>query len=496
MGKQAIVFALIFIAALGIRLYRINEPPLSFHATRQYRSLLIARGFYYQGLQGLPEWKKEVTRINQQRQGLLEPPVIELLTAAGYRMVGGEYFWFPRLLSILFWLVGGGFVYLIGEKIANAKAALFATAFYLFLPFSIQASRSFQPDPLMVLLLLSSVYACLRYDEQPSTSRLIVVYILSACAIFIKPVSLFVIYTVFGTLAFNRQGFRKAVSNPAIFVFFLVTPLPALLFYLYGILTSETLQTQAQASFLPQLLLNPFYWRGWLENINAVIGFIAFLGALLGLMMVPKDRPLILLFAMWAGYILFCLVFNYHIATHDYYHLQLIPIAALSLSPLVMAIAERLEDNNREWYRQMAIRFILLLAFVIYAAVTVRNLAAAPNNVTSVGVAEEIGSRIKHSTRTVYLASDYGLSLEYHGEISGLPWPLVSDLQWESLANQEILDAEDRFQAWFYPEEPEYFIITDLREFEEQKDLAHFLRANYPLLVRSDSYQIYSLQQK
>src|SRR5258706_7370780 len=37
---------------------------------------------------------------------------------------------------------------------------------------------------------------------------------------------------------------------------------------------------------------------------------------------------------LWAGYFLFGIYFNYHISTHDYYSLPLIPIVLLSLAPL------------------------------------------------------------------------------------------------------------------------------------------------------------------
>jgi uncharacterized membrane protein len=206
-----LILGFLSVAALGIRLYHSTDPPLDFHATRQYRSLIIARGFYFDHLASIPEWKKQVAHCSQKKQGILEPPIMEFVVATGYRVLGGERLWLPRLFSTIFWLTGGGFLYLIGKRVADGEAALFGTAFYLFLPFATVASRSFQPDPLMVMLMLASVWAILRYDDAPSKARLAGAAVLSSLAFVIKPGSVFVIIAAFLALAICRQGIRRAV---------------------------------------------------------------------------------------------------------------------------------------------------------------------------------------------------------------------------------------------------------------------------------------------
>ena len=123
-SRRLLILSVLFIAAFGIRLYHINEPPLNFHATRQYRSLIIAREYYFYNLSSVPGWKKEVAHFSRRKQGMLEPPILEFLVSIGYRLLGGEHFWLPQLLSSLFWLIGGGFLYLIGKRIADADAAV------------------------------------------------------------------------------------------------------------------------------------------------------------------------------------------------------------------------------------------------------------------------------------------------------------------------------------------------------------------------------------
>jgi hypothetical protein len=493
--KHLLILVLLFTVGLGLRLIRIDDPPLNFHATRQYRSLIIARGLYVERVTAIPEWRREVARTNMQKQGILEPPIMEYLASIGYHLAGGERYWIPRLLSVLFWMVGGGCLYRIAQKVAGAEAALLSLGLYLFLPFGIIASRSFQPDPLMVMLILGSLYAIMRYDETPSRNRLGWVTLVSALALLVKPISLFVIFTVFLTLSVNRQGVKRSLTGFDNMIFFLGTLLPTLVFYLSGILFTGIMEIQARSSFLPQLLLTIFFYKGWLKNLAIVIGvpvFLLSMGCLLLLMLLHK-RSSWLVKGMWVGYIIFCLVFNYHIATHDYYHLQLIPIVSLTVGAAAAQISARLQRNGWQghllgWVGMVAVIVLGLWNPVFRVQSPVQNLE------TQIQVAQEVGLHVDHSLDTIYLAADYGTSLEYHGELSGYPWPLLSDLAWERLAGDEVLTAQDRFEEWFSGRSPAYFIVLDMYELTQQPDLAGFLNDNFPLLVAKDTYRIYRLQ--
>jgi hypothetical protein len=322
---------------------------------------------------------------------------------------------------------------------------------------------------------------------------LVASYVLSASAIFIKPVSLFGIYSVFVMLAIGKYGKKETISDFRSILFIPVTLLPALIFYLYGLFVARSLQAQAEASFLPQLLFTPFFWRGWLNNIHEVVGFTAFIVSLIGVLLVRKGVARLLLLGLWVGYALFCLVFSYHIATHDYYHLQLVPIVAISLSPVAALIVERLLESDPDPYWRWALASILSLALLLSLAVARAGLLN-PGYENKVRMAEEIGELVQHSTNTAYLAADYGLSLEYHGELSGQPWPLVSDLEWEHLAGVPVLEAGARFDRLFGKQLPQYFIVEEMNEFDQQQDLKQFLLHDYAVLAEQDSFVVYELR--
>ena len=490
--KHLLVIIFLFLAAFGIRLYHINEPPLDFHATRQYRYFLDARKYYYDALQSVPDWKKQIAVINKQTEGTLEPTIMPFIVSLAYRVTGGEQFWIPRLLSSVFWLIGGGFLYLIAKKITSMDAAVFSTAFYLFLPFGVSASRSFQPDPMMIMMLLLSVFSILRYHDRPSKFTLAIGTAAAALAFLIKPVCLFTIIGAFLSLAIYKQGVRRAVVSPGFLVFTVISVLPPMIFYLYGIFSGGLLRSQAERSFLPYLFFDPFFWKNWLNNIRLVVGFTAFIGALLGTLMLRDGAPKALLIGLWIGYSVFCLAFNYPMAAHDYYQLQFIPIVALSIGPIGALVMDRLKQLPTLW--RMAAWASLLLALILSILVA-RSRLINPDFERKVRIAQEIGERVNHSTKNVFLSSDYGRQLRYEGELAGYAWPLNSDFEWGRLAKTgDKFNAEERFNAWFLRYSPEYFIVTDLREFEEQGDLRNFLTENFPMLVQNDDYLIFDLR--
>jgi hypothetical protein len=491
--RRLLILSVLFIAAFGIRLYHINEPPLGFHATRQYRSLIIARGYYFERVRSIPEWKKEVAYSSQQKQRILEPPILEFLVSVGYRLLGGERFWLSKFLSSLFWLIGGGFLYLIGKRIADADTAMFGTAFYLLLPFAVVASRSFQPDPLMVMLMLVSIFAIVCYYDSPSNSRLAIAATVSALAFVVKPGSVFAVLGAFMAAAISIRGIRRAVINWSSLAFITVLLLPTMMIYIYNTATGRFPIGEAEKTLLPQLWLSPFFWRNWITNIGLTLGFIPFIGGILGILFFREGVPRSLVMGLWTGYVCFALVLSYNLATHDYYQLQFIPIVGLCIGPLLSLIMSKVEQIRPQLHWRIAIWSVLLLALILSMA-EARSRLVNTDAEHKVRTQREIGELVKHSRTTVFLSSDYGVPLQYEGLLSGSSWPLQWDLEWERLAGVRSLAAQERFKTWYAKESPDYFIVEDLGEFERQPDLKEFL-SKFPVVSHSSDYVIFKLKQ-
>ena len=124
--------------------------------------------------------------------------------------------------------------------------------------------------------------------------------------------------------------------------------LPGAAYIIYGVWIAGFLGQQFGGRFIPSLFLSPSYYLGWVGMLNLVVGGVTLMLALIGLFFLRddparyietaggnvRDEKLRFMLGLWAGYALFGLTFNYHISSHDYYSLPLIPIVALSLAPL------------------------------------------------------------------------------------------------------------------------------------------------------------------
>jgi 4-amino-4-deoxy-L-arabinose transferase-like glycosyltransferase len=491
--RRWLILSLLFVTALAIRLYGINEYPLDSHPVKQYRSALTARAYYYEHATSIPEWKKETALQNLHLLGSLGPTVVEHIASFAFRITGAETLWIPRFFSSLAWLVGGIFIYLIALELSSFEAAIVSTAFFLFLPTSILFSQSFQPDPMMVMLMVMGLYAIIQHYQTPTKRRLLVAAAISGVAIVVKPVSLFFIFGAFAALSIDRHGIRGLILNPSSWAFSVVSLLPTILFYGYGVFISGALTRQADTSFIPSLLLELYFWQFWLKHIYRVIGFAALVGAMLGILLFPAGWRRLLIIGLWVSYILYGTVFTYHIHTHDYYQLPFVPVIALSLGPLGALLFRNLYGLNSHWSGRVAVFSVFLFSIGLNIGLFVQMRHDMPDFEREVRLAEEIGEIVGHSTQTLILAPYSGSPLKYHGQIAGWPWPTKGDINAERLAGEPELSVDARFSELKEIHEPDYFIVTDFNEFSAQEDLREFLSTSYPVFLQNDNCIIFEL---
>lgn len=489
------VLVLVFVFSFALRLHSLGTVRVP--SERQYRSAIIARGFYYQIQDSVPEWKKQVVNASRKQADLLEPPLQEMLAAGIYFLVNQENLWIPRFLASLFWMVGGIFLYRIARRLMSDLAAVLVTAYYLFLPIGVLTSISFQPDALMMAAFLASLLAMLRYMEKPSRGRLLAAASAASLAILVRPLCLFTITGAFLGLALYQRLAENRLRKVAAVIFFSLCFLPTLLYYSYTIATGRFIAAQAEASFLPHLLFDRRYWLGWLETATRTAGTAIIVGGLIGLSTIRKGRYLTFLGGMWVGYVVFCLTFTYHIRFSAHYHLQFAVIAALSFGPLIDRLPKQLPPGARRWFSQMLIGAACLFIMLITYR-QIRQVLGAIAQVEPEATAREIGEIVEHSTETLYLAPGYGMNLEYYGELSGVYWPR-SETHWalQDTGNEGPIrerSLQERFDAIDFA--PEYFIITDFMEYNQyHPDLRAYLSQNFPIKAQSEEYLIYQMSE-
>ncbi len=483
------VVATLLAGAAAIRSYRLQVPGLL--PDREYHAATLARADYFQTAAAIPEWRREMAQINAQREEVLEPPILEALVASLYRVAGGEYLWIARLLSATFWLAGAVFLTGLANRLTSFNSAVISTAYFLFVPLGVLTSRSFQPDALMMMLFLMSLFLLVRYHDQPTRGNLVAAAAVAGLALLVRPLVLFTLWGAALAAAASGKSARRSTSVWHGLAFAVISLLPALLYYGYFILISGVMRWKVETSFMPHLLLQPFFWKEWLLLAVDGVGLMALAAGLLGVAMLSKGFPRSLVVALWAGYAVFGLAFNFHIHTHGYYQLQLIPIVALSFGPLVDLSLERLRRVCTPWYWWFPVVGGMALIFV-FGVREVRGRLVRPN-FESEAVSGSIGAAVGHSSRVVYLSPFYGRPLKYYAEIAGDYWPRPFMYWLYGLPGGRAISLEERFQELDFV--PEYFVITNFREYEaHHADLRDFLTNNCRLVAQTDDYLIYEIE--
>ena len=480
--------ALLFLLGLAIRVYFIQEPGVV--PDRQYRSFLIARAYYFEMSDAIPEWRKNVASTSSQRQESLEPQITERIVGLIYRLVNGDHWWIARLVASFFWLIGGIPLYLLAKRIGSGESAVISTAYYLLVPYGVLLSLSFLPEPLMIMMLLFSLLAIVRYYEKPSHLRLLFAGSISGLAILIKPFVVFIILGAFLALAIYEKRTIRRILDFSLLIFATVSLLPGGLFYGYGILGEEYLRWKVETSFLPHFFLSRTYWEGWFLAGTEAVGFAPLLIALLGLPMLQKGESRPLVVGLGAGYVAFCLSFNYFIHFLAYYHAQLIVIVALSIGPILALLAHHLRTLCTRWYAWAPV-FLALMCIAFFNIRSIQRGHIYPQ-IEGEEIASEIGELVNHSNRVAYLSYVYGLPLEYYGELAGEYWPRPAKewpLQKES---DQPLSIEERIELIGFS--PEYFVVTQFEEYKRyHSDLKNFLETNGSLVAQRENYLIYKM---
>lgn len=487
-----VVIGILFVLALGIRLYDLTDLPNDFYMVRQYRSLLISRGMYYQTLTDVPDWKREMAVAQWKGEGLIEPPIMEGLVALTYRIIG-EHLWLGRIYASLFWLTGGLAIWLLAKEMSMQEGGIIALAYVLFVLFGVTVSRAFLPDPLMVALIVWSLWALYRWETHRSWKAAVLAGILTGLAILVKSVAVFPLLGAAAGLVLSRRSLKRILTDKQTWAVAAITAFPTVLYYLYGVVILGTLGGQFALRFFPALLKDPSFYGRWLFMATGFAGFTALFASLTGILLFRSNAPRFMTIGLWVGYIVCGFVFPYYYLTHDYYHLPIIPIVAVGLIPVADHLVQQVAQQKGWWWRAAFAGILLFgVAMMMWEA---RNSMARDNYRDEVAYWQELGQTIGHGKSVVELSGDYGYRLAYWGWVNGAHWMTTADVNLRQLAGQQQPD----FTATFAEQTAgkDLFVITSPPEWQSQAELREYLTTHYKLIAEDegDGYWIFDLHQ-
>ncbi len=309
-------------------------------------------------------------------------------------------------------------------------------------------------------------------------------------AILIKLVAaFFIIGGGVGAILLGRRSLTEVLKQPQIYVMSALGILPGAAYIIYGVWVAGYLGQQFGGRFIPTYFLSPAYYVGWVNMLNIVIGGIPLMIALLGIFFFDKEGRRFIL-GLWAGYALFGIYFNYHIASHDYYSLPLIPIAALSIAPLADFFFKQLAKlTTTHWSRIAA--YCLLFTGIFLSLWNTRTQLNSVDYRPQVQMWTEISEKVDGYS-IAGLTQDYGSRMAYWGWRYITTWPTYGDL----LYHDDMLGAQHDFEEQFaeIAAKKDLFVVTDFTDLNLQPFLKARL-ATYPIFAEGDGYVIYNLME-
>jgi 4-amino-4-deoxy-L-arabinose transferase-like glycosyltransferase len=483
----------LFVLGVVLRLVDVTDPPLDFHTSRQLRNSIVARAIYYDLSPGADEQRSRLAASFANSVGHYEPPVIESLAAATYLMVGGESYAVPRFWQTLFWILAGAALFDLARRAVSPWAGLAAVAYYMVLPFSVQASRSFQPDPLMTSAFVIGIYYLYRWSEvavdadvsprNRSWTWAILAGVFLGFAVWVKVVIAFLIgaCAVALVLFTLRRDFWKSKQVWAM-AFLMVAP--AFLYYvvLHSGRSSDYFTNWSAALF--KLVSSTDFYSKWLAFLGSLFGLTVLFASLAGaLIATPRLRWLLV--SLWIGYLAYGLTLPFQMYTHSYYHIQLIPLIALGLGVALNPLFEKVSSLD---VMGRAALIALTVAVIGYHAWVARSVLVAEDFRHEPNVWENIAAAIPEDANVIALTQDYGFRLMYFGWRKVDLWPLNTDL---AALKNENRDTAARFNQ--ITDGNAYFLVTAFGQLNQQPELGRILD-EYPVVDEGDGFVLYDLR--
>ena len=484
----------ILLLTLGglLRLLDLTDPPLDFHTSRQLRNSLVAREIYYNALPSATEEQRQLAASFANSVGKYEPPVIETIVAYSYFLTGGENIAVARVWVTIFWLAAGVALFDLMRRVASPWAALIALAYYFVLPFSVEVSRSFQPDPLMTSAFVIGVYFLYRWSEDSSPllagtnstwKWAILAGVFLGFATFVKVIIAFMVGAAAIALVLFTLG-KDFWKSKQVWAMAAIMVTPALLFYVVLSSGRSTEYFFAWTVALMKLITSTDFYTKWLAFLGTLFGLtILFLG-IAGALIAPS-RMRWLLVSLWIGYLLYGLTLPFQMYTHSYYHIQLIPLIALGLAVVLNPLTESVAGMGGVG----RVGFIALVVAVIgYQAYAARSVLVAESFRHEPAFWNEVGEAFPSDAKVIALTQDYGYRLMLYGWRKVDLWPLATELS--ATRNP---DKDNAAQFSELTDGKDYFLVTAFGQLEKQPGLKKILDT-YPIAFEGEGFILYDLR--
>jgi hypothetical protein len=233
-----------------------------------------------------------------------------------------------------------------------------------------------------------------------------------------------------------------------------------------------------------KLITSTDFYSRWLSFLGSLFGLTVLCLSLAGtLLAAPRGRALLI--GLWTGYLLYGLSVPFQMYTHSYYHIQLTPIIALGLSPLIETVTSRMSREKRIWQAALV---ALTVAVVGYHSWVARSVLIAEDFRHEPVYWQTVGEAIPADAKVIALTQDFGYRLMYYGWRRVDLWPRASGL---AEVRGNTINAEKTFAEMAAGKD--YFLVTASNQLDKQPDLKKILDG-YPIAAQGEGFVLYDLK--
>jgi len=484
---------ILLLIGLGLRLVDLTDPPFDFHPTRQLRAAIIARGMYYEMLPGADPVLREQASTLRMALISYEPQVFERLVALTYLVAGGEHLWIARLYAILFWCLGGWFLFDLARRTVSWIGGLAALGYYLLLPLAVTASRSFQPDPLVTLWILASLWVAYRWSQARTWHWALGCGLVAGLTLLIKVTAVFFLAPAVILLVLDMWGLRRALRRWEVW---LAAGLAALLpasYYIAQMGSASASYFEFWTGAFYNMWFEPSFYVHWLKILDRLFNLALLVAGIVGVALLPGRGARHALLGMWIGYIIYGMCFPFQIRSHEYYSLMFVPVVSLSLAALGDLLFNAV--RTRAWFWRLVAAAALLVGVAYPTWITYTGLIGV-NYAGEATAWTKMGQELPKDGQILALTHDYGVRIGYYGWRFVHLWPGTEEFSMLSMRASSSGEESGDFEQLFLAETTgmDYFLVTRFDQLEAQPLLRDRLYAQYPIVAQGNGYILFDLK--
>ena len=496
--KWIILSAIIFFGII-VRFYGINLPLLDSHQVRQTQTAMMARNLYEDNMNLF------LTRLdvfgNNPGHIILEFPLMHSITASLYYLFGMHDV-IGRLVSIAFSIGAMFLMYGLARYFLSHIGALAALALYAFSPMNIYFSRAFMPESSMMFFMVGSMYFILKWLDKQIFLWYLTAIIFAALAYLTKPTAILILTPILiaWLLKYSWRVFKRL--DFWLYMFLTVTP-----FILWGAYANYFNSSISYCTFgyadswleIIRIRGTIKHWLGphFYSFIGGSVIFLlltplGFVGAVRGALYAKKNNKRMILYS-WLGAIL---IYFYGLAepnsTHVYYHLHLLPLAAIFFGFAIEWLSSKRELLKEIFKKKVAIwigTVLIALTLMCYGIGYFKYFNYMYSN--RMPYVLEVSEIIKkHAPKNRFIIDNQNGLL-----VAVLSYYSNSKAQFFTISEKSIQELETlRAQGatTFVTMESDYG--SSVQATEDHKDFWQYLNKNYKPLAITKHYHIFDLR--